>query len=382
MAAALAMSGVTLHFVSRFRRSAASADSGVNQVTKTAISSLGYLQPEGEVIDLSAPILPNGMGSRVAQLAVEEGDWVKQGEMVAVLDNVESLQAAVMQAERRVEVARANLAQVQAGAKVGELEAQTATIARLQADLQGQLNAQDQVLTRLEAELKNAQREYARYQELFDAGAITASQLDSQQLEMITAQEQWNEAQVQRSRIATTFQEQINAAQATLNQIAEVRPTDIQAAQAEVQRSIADVVKAKADLDLAYVRAPIAGQILKIHTRPGEVVGDRGILALGQTQQMNVVAEVYELDVAHVQVGQSATITSDVFPGTLHGEVAQVGFQVNPQNILSTDPVADVDQRIIEVKIRLDPNDSQQVASLTNLQVSVVIDLEPNSNSR
>ncbi|MEB3357151.1 MAG: HlyD family secretion protein, partial [Synechococcales bacterium] len=233
--AALTASGITFYTVSRFRRTAP-ADSAPAQVERTAVSSLGYLQPEGEVVDLSAPIFPNGMGSRVAQILVQEGDWVEAGAAIAILDNFESLQAAVVQAERRVEVVQANLAQVQAGAKTGELEAQNATIARLKADLQGQLAAQDQTLNRLQAEVEYCQTEYARYQSLFQEGAITASQLDSKRLAMITAQEQWNEAQRQRRRIETTFQEQINAARATLDQMAEVRPTDIRAAEAEVQR--------------------------------------------------------------------------------------------------------------------------------------------------
>lgn len=375
VATALIVSGATLYYVSRFRRNAAVTQLNSNQVTKTGVAALGYLQPEGEVIGLSAPISSNGMGSRIADLRVEEGEWVEKGKVVAVLDNFESLQAAVMQAKQRVEVAKANLAQVQAGAKAGEVEAQSATIARLKADRQGQLNAQDQTVTRLEAEMANAQKEYARYQSLFQEGAITASQLDSKQLTMTTAQKQWHEAQVERNRIETTFQEQINAAQATLNQIAEVRPTDLQAAQAEVQSALADVAKAEADLNLAYVRAPIAGRVLKIHTRPGEVVSERGILALGQTQQMNVVAEVYELDVGKVRIGQSAAITSDAFSGTLNGKVTEIGLQVNSQTVLSTDPVADVDQRVVEVEIQLDPTGSQRVASFTNLQVNVVIDL-------
>ncbi|MBD2153041.1 ABC exporter membrane fusion protein [Leptolyngbya sp. FACHB-16] len=378
MAAALAVSGVTMNYVSRFRRSAA-ADLANHNLERIAISALGYLRPEGDVVDLSAPVLPNGMGSRVAQLLVEEGKWVKEGDIVAVLDNYESLQAVVKQAERRVEVSQANLAQVQAGAKTGELDAQRATIARLQADLQGQLNAQDQIIARLAAELQNAQTEYARFQSLFQEGATTASQLDNKQLAMITAQEQWNEAQADRRRIETTFREQINAAQATFSQIAEVRPTDVQAAQAEVQSAIADVAKAKADLNLAYVRAPRAGQILKIYSRPGEGVSDRGIVALGGTQQMNVMTEVYESDVGNVRVGQFATITSEAFPGTLQGKVVQVGFQVNSQGVISTDPVADVDQRVVDVKIQLNSNDSKRVASFTNLQVNVVIHLNSTS---
>jgi len=373
--AALTVSGIAFYTVYRFRRSPVTADSVPAQVERSTVSALGYLQPDGEVINLSAPIFPNGVGSRVSQILVQEGDWVEAGEAIAILDNFESLQAAVAQAERRVEVAQANLAQVQAGAKTGELEAQNATIARLKADLQGQLEVQDRMLTRLQAELEYGQAEFARYQSLFQEGAITASQLDSKRLAMITAQEQWDEAQKQRSRIEVTFHERINAARATLDQMAEVRPTDIRAAEAEVQRAIADVTKAKADLNLATIRAPLAGQILQIHARPGEVVGDRGIAALGQTRQMNVVAEVYELDVGRVRVGQTATIASDAFSETLQGEVLQVGFQVNSQNVLSTDPVTDVDQRVVEVKIRLNPADSQRVAALTNLQVTVVIDL-------
>jgi HlyD family secretion protein len=49
-------------------------------------------------------------------------------------------------------------------------------------------------------------------------------------------------------------------------------------------------------------------------------------------------------------------------------------LQVDRQNILSVNPAADTDRRIIEVKIRIDdPADSQRVAGLTNLQVDVAI---------
>jgi HlyD family secretion protein len=91
---------------------------------------------------------------------------------------------------------------------------------------------------------------------------------------------------------------------------------------------------------------------------------------------MNVVAEVYELDVSKVRIGQKATITSHAFSGNLSGKVTEVGLQVNPQDVLSTDPTADVNSRIVEVKIRLDPPDSQKVSSLTNLQVNVAINTQ------
>jgi HlyD family secretion protein len=376
--AALALSGAALQYVFHFQRSSSAPSSNLAKVTPSirAVSALGHLRPEGEVIYLSAPSALNGLGaSRVALLLVKEGDKVKTGQAIAILDNYENLKASLQLAQEQVKVAQADLAKVKAGAKTGELEAQKATIARLEVELQGQLSAQDKTIARLEAELNNGQTEYQRYRELFQNGAVTASQLDSKQLTMTTAQEQLNEAKVNRNRIEATFQEQIKAAQATLNQIAEIRPTDVQAAQAEIGRAIANVTKAKADLDLAYIRAPIDGQILKINTRPGEVVGNKGIVALGQTDRMNVVAEVYELDVSKVRTGQKATITSNAFSGNLHGTVTQIGLQVNPQDILSTDPTADVNRRIVEVKIRLNSTDTQRVSAFTNLQVNVRIDI-------
>ncbi len=373
----LALSGVALQYIFHFQRSVP-ASSEPTKITPTAraVSALGHLRPEGEVTYLSAPSALNGLAaSRVAKLLVKEGDKVKTGQAIAILDNYENLQAALKLSQEEVKVAQANLAKVKAGVKTGELEAQKATIGNLEAELKGQLTVQDKTIARLEAQLNNGQTEYKRYRQLFQDGAVTASQLDSKQLAMTTAQEQLNEVKVNRDRIEATFQQQIKAAQATLNQMAEIRPTDVQAAQAEIDKMLASVAKAQADLDLAYIRAPKDGQILKINTRPGEAVSNKGIVAFGQTERMNVVAEVYELDVSKVRIGQKATITSNAFSGKLHGTVTQIGLQVNPQDVLSTDPTSDVNRRIVEVKIGLSAADSQIISAFTNLQVNVIIDI-------
>ncbi|MBD2464428.1 ABC exporter membrane fusion protein [Oscillatoria sp. FACHB-1407] len=374
--AALAVSGATIQYVFRAQPAPSQANTELEVPTAEAVSALGRLEPEGEVIYLSAPTALNGLGtSRVAQLLVKQGDVVKAGQVVAVLDNVNQLQAALKLAQEEVNVAQADLAQVEAGAQTGEVEAQKATIARLKAELDGQLNTQDQIIARLEAELGNSQTEYQRYRELYRNGAVTASQLDSKEVTMTTTREQLNEAKANRSRMAATIQEQIREAQATLDRIMEVRPTDIQVAQAELNKAIANVNKARAELELAYIRSPQDGQILGVYTRPGEVVGDQGVVALGQTDQMVVIAEVYESDVGRLQVGQKATISSNAFSGELQGTITQIGLQINAQDILSVDPTANVDSRVVEVKIQLDAADSQRVSAFTNLQVNVVIDL-------
>ncbi|MBD0262998.1 MAG: ABC exporter membrane fusion protein [Tolypothrix sp. T3-bin4] len=373
---ALALSGAAFQYIFQFKRSF-SASSNVATITPTikAVSALGHLRPEGEVVYLSAPADPNGLGvSPVAKLLVKESDKVKRGQVIAILRNSENLQAALQLASEQVKVAQANLAKAKAGARE-EFEAQKATIARSKAELHGQLTAQNKIIARLEAMLNNGQIEYERYNNLFKNGAIAASQLDSKQLTMKTAQEELNEAKINRTRIEATFQQQIKAEQATLSKIVDIHPTDVRVAQAEIDRASANVAKAKADLNLAYIKAPKDGQILKIYTRPGETIGNKGVVALGQTDQMNVVAEVYELDVSKLKIGQKATIASNAFLGELYGTVTEIGLQINPQDVLSTNPAADVNRRIVEVKIRLNPADSQRVSALTNLQVNVVIHL-------
>ncbi|HBB34427.1 MAG TPA: HlyD family secretion protein [Cyanobacteria bacterium UBA8803] len=373
--ATLATGGILFYGTQRFQLTQNTASpiqtTVVPEITK--VTALGRLEPEGEVIQLSAPA--SAEGNRVAQLLVKPGDKVQSGQVIAVLDSRDRLSAALEQAREQVRVAQARLAQVQAGAKTGEIQAQQATIARTQAEQQGEITAQTATIARLEAQLRNAETEYQRYQFLYQEGATSASTSDSKRLAIETLQQQLNEAKANLARIEQARQQQLKEAQANLNRIAEVRPVDVQAAQAEVNSAIAAVKRAQAELDLAYVRSPRKGQILEIHTWPGEALGNAGIADLGQTEQMYAVAEVYETDVEQVREGQRAVITSSAFKGELTGTVDRIGWQVQKKDVLNTDPIADIDARVVEVKIRLDAAATSKVAHLTNSQVKVEIQL-------
>ena len=78
-----------------------------------------------------------------------------------------------------------------------------------------------------------------------------------------------------------------------LDRISEVRPVDIRLAEAEVNHALALLKRTETELDRAYLRAPITGQILKIHTRVREKQHAKGIVELAQTNTMIAIAEVY-----------------------------------------------------------------------------------------
>ena len=349
----------------------------ITQFEPIAVTALGRLEPEGEVIKLS---VANAQDSRVNELLVEEGDRVKAQQLIATLQGLDQKQAELEEAKQNVVVYRTKLAQIEAGeAKLAEITAQKANIARLQAQLRTERLEREAEIVDAEAELKNAEINYHRYQSLYEDGAVSKSDLDDHQELYQRAQAKLDRVQARLENTILTLQEQIAQEEAMLDKLKEVRPVDLAEAQAELNYAIAQVKRIESELEDYYVRVPIDGQILKINTLVGEQVDTReGIVELGRTNQMYAIAEVYETDVSMVKVGQRATIISEHggFEGQLQGTVDHIGLQIKKQDVLESDPAADKDARVVEVKVRLAPQDSNKVAGLTNLQVRVKIDLD------
>lgn len=234
------------------------------------ISSLGRLEPENGVVQLAGPS-GGGMGGAVmTSLAVAEGDWVDEGQVVARLDSYDL---------RTAEVAR------------------------------------------LEAILANARSEMARQEDLARKNLTSESNFDTARMDLDIA--------------------------------------------------LADLAAAKANLELSVVRSPLRAQVLEIHAYPGERVGPEGVMELGRTDRMYVVAEVYETDIAHVKVGQVAKIRTTAIDEELLGKVERISLKVGRLDVIGADPIAKTDARVVEVFILLD--DSAAVSGYTNMQVKVEI---------
>ncbi|MGV2831880.1 HlyD family efflux transporter periplasmic adaptor subunit [Myxosarcina sp. GI1(2024)] len=405
--AGLALVGVTTIY--SISQTATEEETEIQPQPIRAVTALGRIEPQGRLIQLAPS--PDLGGAKIAQLLVKEGDRVKAGETIALLDNHQRANAAVELARQEVKVAQADLAIIRAGAKQGDINAQAANLKRVKAELEGELAADEAEIARLEAQLRtetlekqatsdrlkaelaNAESEFQRYRDLFQEGVISESEFDSRGLAVDTAQKAVTEAQASYNRTLDTLQqeierakaiarqnndtlqEQIAEAEATLDSIGEVREVDVIKAQSEVERAIASLRQAQEDLELTIVKAPKDGQIVKITAYPGEIVGEDGVVEFAQTSKMMVVAEVYESDIAKVKLGQTTTIKSETgaFKGEITGKVRQIGLKIGKQDVLDTDPAADVDSRVLEVKIYLDSQTSQRVAHLTNSKAIVKI---------
>lgn len=249
-----------------------------------AVSALGTLQPAGDVRRLAAPSSAMGGSPRLLSLQVQEGQRVKQGQLLATFDNRPKLQA--------------------------DLAALQARISSLQVQIRMQT------------------REVERYQNAASSGAAAMVLLEEKKDELVKLQGHLREAQAQRQGL-------------------------------------------QVDLADSELRAPLAGTVLKIHSRAGERPGNDGVLELGAGDQMEAVAEVYESDINRVKLGQTVTLVSENggFSGSLQARVIRISPQVRQRAVLSTDPTGDADARVVEVRLALDPADASQVRDLAGLKV-------------
>ena len=297
---------------------------------------------------------------------VKEGDLVKQGQVIAILDSYDRSVATLRQVQGQAQESDRNLAKVRAGAKNGEIVAQQGNVLAAASNIK----STEANTARIQAELEIAIRDYNRFLQVYKEGAISQTVLDTYRLRVETLKGQFVQAQQQTQQAKF----QLSQSEGTLSSVSEVRPTDVQFAEAQLQTAILNIEKAQVDLDLSQVRAPINGQVIKINTKVGEVVSQtNGVIDLGNTSQMYVVAEIYETDIGKIKVGQTATIVSEAFQGEIAGKVDSLGLRIAKNDVLGTDPAAKTDVRIIEVKIKLD--DSKKVSGLTNLQVRVKVEI-------
>lgn len=309
----------------------------------TTVTALGRLEPVGEVISVApAASAMGGAQVRLRQLLVDEGDTVRQGQLLAEMDSLARLSRAVEEAAAQVAIAQTQL-QVAAASQRSELQSQRARVLRAQANL------------------RTAAAEERRYRELYRSGAASASLYESRSLSLETARADVEEARSRLQRLEV----RVPSADGAIS-LEEAK------AQRELQAARSHLLRTRAERDDALVRAPISGRVLSVLTRPGEVPGAGGILELGRTDRMQLVAEVYQSDRSRLQLGQPVRITSTALTVPLQGTVSRIGAIVRRQSLINTDPSANTDTRVIEVRARLDPASSRRAADLSNLQVTAV----------
>lgn len=241
------------------------------------VEATGRVEAERQV-RLSLPV-----GGQVASVAVEVGDEVAAGDALLTVEATEG-QLQLQEAESALALAEAQWIAGQGGSAPAEIEA-----------AQAQLRAAQVALSVAEARL-DALPEAER----------------GNSVEAVAVEEA-------RATVAL--------AQAGLRRLVEgVPPAEQSALVAQVEQARARLAAAQAAQAGATLRAPFAGTITLRQVNVGErAVPSQVLLTLADMTTLLIAADVDEVDVGRVAVGQAVTVTLDAFPTRpLVGEVARI----------------------------------------------------------
>jgi HlyD family secretion protein len=336
------------------------------------VGALGRLEPAQGVFNLGALA-----GERIREVRVKQGDAVRQGDVLAVLDSQPVRETEVEVAKAQLEEAkeRKQVAQTVGEAQIKEAEARIEQ-ARVQAPLDKEV--QKAKTRALDEQLKSAR---ANYEKMRQIRSFSEQEINQQGL------------------LVRQTQEELSGAKAMLNRVEETSATSLKVAELQLATAKANLRKnlleiplhtLKTNIQLAEqklrateVKAPIVGRILSVLGRAGEVVGTRPLFQMADTGRMVVIAEVYETDVHRVRewVANHPPVQAEVEARALGerkliGTVETVGGMIAKNTVRDLDPAAATDRRVVEMRIALSPQDSALAANLINLQVRVEI-LDP-----
>jgi len=270
-----------------------------------ATASTELLQVNGRIEGDLIVIGPRAAG-RVAALLAREGDEVKQGQLMARLDDAAS--------EARLAQARAAVLALNAQAK-----AQQAALDLLRAETGVQIESARVGQEGAHAEVRRAQaaaaqevRDLDRVQRLSVQGFVGPQTVEKSELAVRSAQDQQTVAQAGLKRAQQVLRDAELAPQRIRSRAAELQAVRAQASAAEARAQ--EAASLVADLG---VSAPITGRISNRYVNPGEVVAV-GTPLFGITDLSRVYLKAYlpEPMLGRARLGQAAQIWVDAFPNT------------------------------------------------------------------
>jgi RND family efflux transporter MFP subunit len=223
-------------------------------------------------------VLPQTNGLQIRQILVREGESVREGQVMAILDDA-VIRAQIDQASANIESAQAVVGQRQAA------------------------------LAQARASLAEAERNLQRYEQLARNGAISRQELDT------------------RATATATAREAVRVAQA-----------NISSAEADVRSSRAGLQQLQTQLGQTVVRAPASGLVAEAISKIGDVAsGSQPLFSIIQNNALELAAQVPAVQLPQVKVGAPARVTSDTDSRVqLQGRVREIAPLVDTQSRQAT----------------------------------------------
>ncbi len=314
----------TLFLMSR-SKARLQADVRASQPEYSGLVGMGLVAGPGRVEPLSEDIrVGSEISGKLKAVLVEEGDRVKRGRVLAILQN-DDYQAQVASAEADIVEKQADLRKIVNGARTEERRVALAFVNEAQAIME------------------NAGAEMERRQRLYHDGVLSREEADRYEREFKVAQARYDAAAQHYALLDHPAREEDRAR-----------------GEAGVALAKARLDEARARYEKTFIRSPIDGVVLRKYHRPGESVTNSStlpdpVVTLGNESVLRVRVDVDENDVVKVGVGDRAYVTADAYVNRkFWGHVVRIGQEMGPKNIRTDQPTERVDKKILETLIQLE----------------------------
>ncbi len=264
----------------------------VTAVTQATIRRI--VEGEGALYPLDQASITSKVSAPVQKFYVHRGDHVKQGQLLAVLENRDLIYAAA-ESKGAVEQAQSNF-------KTTEVSTLPDSVVKAQTDLEAAREVRD-----------SAKRVFESRQQLFKQGALAGRLVDDAQAAYAQANVQYRSAEEHLKTLESSRQDQLNGAAA------------------QVTSARAHYNSQEAQVAYSRIVSPIAGIVADRPLNVGEM-SSAGSPVITVVDISRIVARVNvpQAEAAAVRVGQTATLTQPDSKEEVSGKVTVVSPATDP----------------------------------------------------
>ncbi|MDD3927407.1 MAG: efflux RND transporter periplasmic adaptor subunit [bacterium] len=337
----------------------------------SSVSATGVLK------SLTTVEVKSNVGGQVIQLAVDEGDVVRAGQLIARIDPSDTL-TSLQQSQAEYDSASAKVRQAVSQANVqpkltdtairqaeSSLESARATLNQTKNALIPQKIASAQSsYNQAKAAADQAAKNLKRQKALYDQGFVARSEVDSAEETAASTRAQLGSAQSKWTTVKGEADQDLKAAQARVQEAAAalesakagtyqvgVKREDIVQAKADLQRARASVDNARTQLGYTSIYAPRSGVVVSKYVEEGSIVmagrsANAGtgsgvtIVDIADVTRMQVEVNVDEADIGQIRTGQLVQISVDAYPDErFRGRVTKIAPQAVEDSNVTTIPV-------------------------------------------
>ena len=263
----------------------------------------------GTVMPLRTSTVGSSIEGRVIEFAVDEGDAVADGAVLARL--------------------RTDQLEIQLAAAEAELQLQEQALQELEQSIPQEIRQAEARMQAATALMKFTELQLKHARTLFQRKAVSEDDVQEKESAAIAAQQKALEYR------------------AALRLATETSPAKIAQAKSRVQAQFEETRRLQDDIAEHTIVAPLDGYVTEEHTEVGQWIAKGGpVVEIVEIHQVDVEVSVPEKYISRVQLGTKARVTIEAMPARdqtlLHGEVTAIV------------PQADVRSRSFPVKVRLD----------------------------